>query len=203
MAHDEPTTGTTRRDVKPPQLAPTSYEVAAEAQAARTLTMAEITAALTALALCAGSPKHAAIHLKGRGLELSEKTLKEFRDTTHRDLYQRITTEYAVRLEDLVVREARELAVAAARVERLAIEQTEAALERGNIRDPSKAALDMSRVKSSNLDKLLILTNRPTAINVNTSAADLIRALEADRVIRRVVPDSAPVPAPAIDATNG
>lgn len=61
-----------------------------------------------------------------------------------------------------MVREVRDLARAAVIAERLAVERVIEEMSRERCRlDPSTTALNMSKVKVSNIDKMLALTGRP------------------------------------------
>lgn len=160
-----------------------------QAVAQRQWTIPEVTKCLTTLAYCNGEIERARGLLEDtQNIVIRPDTLKHWRDIAYQDLYMRIAHEYATKLEALVIQETRELAAMAARAERLAIEQTEAALTEGRVagKDASKIAADMSKVKTTNIEKLLALTGRPTNITETRTAADLLRSLEAAGVARRV-----------------
>ena len=146
----------------------------------------EIGRALTTLVAFGGSPSNASRALKETfDLEISPSKLKSWRDFTYADRYVALQTDHAAAIEEAIVRDTRDLARAAAQVERLAIEKAIDAIEDGNVRPEvaSQIALNMAKLKQSNIDKLLALTGRPQAITEHRSAAEIIRALAAKGVV--------------------
>lgn len=151
-----------------------------------TYTEDHITKGLNALLAFGGSPAAASKALKQAfALAIPAKTLQTWRDSTHADRYAALQAEFGPEIEQAIVRDTRDLARAATTVERLAIEQAYEALESGAVRPEVAAqiALNMSKVKQSNLDKLLALTGRPQQITEHRSAAEIIRALRAKGVV--------------------
>lgn len=151
-----------------------------------TYTEHDIDRGLKALLAFGGSPTAAHRALKEAfELDIPTGTLKSWRDNVHAELYAKLQEEYGPEIEKAMVRDIRDLARAASTVERLAIEHALEALERGHVRpaEAAQIALNLSKVKQSNIDKLLALTGRPQQITEHRSAAEIIRALEAKGVL--------------------
>jgi hypothetical protein len=152
----------------------------------RTYTMDEVQKGLNALLAFGGSPSAASKALEETyGLTVPMGTLRTWRDTTHADTYSALQNQHGPAIEQAMVREVRDLARAAALAERLAIEKVTLELEKEHSRlDPAQAALSMSKVKDTNVNKLLALTGRPSQITEHRSANELLRALEARGVLK-------------------
>lgn len=149
---------------------------------------AEITRALNALIAFGGSPAAASRALdEAFGLKVTTDLLRTWRDSTHAEQYAELQATHGHAIEEAVVRDTRDLARAAANVERMAIEKAMEGVESGQVRtvELAQIALNMSKVKQSNIDKLMTLTGRPQNITEHRSAAEIIRALEAKGVIER------------------
>lgn len=148
------------------------------------LTEADSETALKALLAFAGSPsaaREALIHQYG--IDAPEKELVKLRDVTHAERYSALQTQYAADIEEAMIRELRELARAAMHGERLGIENAVKALPKLPPIPAAQVALNLSKIKQTNIDKLLALTGRPTTITETRSAADLLRALAAKGVV--------------------
>lgn len=148
------------------------------------MTQAQITNALTTLAMHGGDFKKASKELHGIG-EVGLKKLAE----EHTEDYKRIQDRAKHELEEDAIRTMRERLAQAGEAERLAIEKTIAGLTNGHSIRPTEAAqaaLSMSRVKATNIDKLLTLTGRPNAIIEDRTAQEAVRSLVHKRVLRVV-----------------
>lgn len=66
------------------------------------------------------------------------------------------------------------------------IEQTHKMLAAGEIRDPARAARDLSQIRTQAIDKRLALQGRPTEITQNRSVDAIVNALEGLKVAERV-----------------
>jgi hypothetical protein len=121
-------------------------------------------------------------------LDVPVSTLRKWRDATHAEQYAKLQADHGKEIEDAMIRDTRDLARAAAIAERMAIEKTIDELEQDRSRmDPAQAAVAMSKVKQSNIDKMLALTGRPQSITEHRNATELLRALEAKGVLTRAV----------------
>jgi hypothetical protein len=149
-------------------------------------TDAEVAKGLNALVAFGGSPSQASRALaEAFNLDVPATTLRAWRDSVYADRYVALQTEHGHEIEQALVRDTRDLARAAAHVERLAIEKAVEGLQANSIRptDAAQIAVNMAKLKQSNIDKLLALTGRPQAITEHRSAQELIRALAAKGVV--------------------
>lgn len=147
--------------------------------------------ALKALLAFAGSPSAAAEAMKHQyGVTVDPKELARMRDHTHAERYAALQREYAADIEEAMVRELRELARAAMHGERMGIENAVKALPNLPPVPAAQVALNLSKIKTSNIDKLLALTGRPTTITETRSAEDIMRALVAKNVLTLEAPDA-------------
>lgn len=157
-----------------------------ELERTRDYTEQDVTRGLNALIAFGGSPTQAAQALKDAfELDVPTSTLRTWRDATYAERYVALQAEHGHEIEQAIVRDTRDLARAAAHVERMAIEKAVEAMQHTNLRatDAAQIAVNMSKLKQSNIDKLLALTGRPQAITEHRSAQELIRALAAKGVL--------------------
>lgn len=146
-----------------------------------------VTKALTILAF-SGDVKQTRDALKSEGIDVSDQALRDWRDVSHADEYNKIRDKYATEIEQEAIRTYRERMAQAAKAEMLAIQKTIEGLENGSLRgrDASQAALAMSKVKGENASKLLAFTGRPTQIIDDRTAEEAVRALMAKRILKKV-----------------
>ena len=140
----------------------------------RTFSAEERTRALIVLASRAGNCAEASRELVAGGVDVPVETLRGWKKT---DEYERIRHDYGYKLEEYVIAEIRESMVEQSELERLALAKTREALENGDIKDPARAMRDISHAKGQNIDKLRVMTGRPTDITENRSLDELVRAL--------------------------
>jgi hypothetical protein len=146
----------------------------------------QVAKSLNALVAFGGSPSQASRALaEAFDLDVPATTLRAWRDSVYAERYVQLQAEHGAEIEQAIIRDTRDLARAAAHVERLAIEQAVEGLHAGRIRptEASQIAVNMAKLKQSNIDKLLALTGRPQAITEHRSAQELIRALAAKGVL--------------------
>src|SRR5688572_32349262 len=98
--------------------------------------------------------------LKEEGIQVSDITIKKWRDEQYPELYRELHDKYKDEIEGDAVRRMRERMSQADRAERMAIDAVISDLESNRLRgkDAATAALNMARVKQSNTEKLLALT---------------------------------------------
>ena len=146
----------------------------------------DIDKALYAL-LALGSPSAASRALdEAFGLEIKPATLTRWRTATHAERYAQLAENHGADIEAAMVRELRDIVMAATGVMREAIEKTAYAVENEPHRirptEFAQIAASMAKVQQQAIDKMLALTGRPQSITENRSAAEIIRALEAKGV---------------------
>lgn len=66
------------------------------------------------------------------------------------------------------------------------IEQTEQMLANGEIKDPARAARDLSQIRTQAIDKRLALQGRPTQISEHRNTDEILARLEAMGVAQKV-----------------
>ncbi|MDP8909820.1 MAG: hypothetical protein M3N47_12070, partial [Chloroflexota bacterium] len=77
-------------------------------------------------------------------------------------------------------------ALLAGEVERRALQETAAQLERGELRDASLAARNAATVKGINVDKLLALSGRPSEVVEQRDPNEILASLEAKGILMPV-----------------
>lgn len=136
------------------------------------------------LAALSGDAKTAAAYLiEHEGIDTSPAKLMAQRKGKDFATYERYADEFAPRLEALLVREMREVAAQSLSLERKLMEKLDKQLTDNTLQDPSRALQAVSKVKQTSVDKLLSLTGRPTSITEHRSASEIVKKLEALRVL--------------------
>ena len=120
------------------------------------------------------------------GLKVDARTLKQWRDETHNAEYLEIERRVAQEIESEVISLARSNAHAAAAAEAKAIAKASEQLDRPHIsaKDAASAANDLAKVKSANIDKMLVLTGRPSVISESRDMIAILQSLEKDGVLK-------------------
>ena len=140
-------------------------------------TKADISKGLLSLVAWAGSATDARKSLLSEGLDIPTSTLRSWAKETHRDEYERLRGEYGAQMEDLLVKNYRDMAVRASSVQMKAIEEAEKRLDRGADQDPARTAASLAKVSQVSTDKLMSLTGRPTVITETRGMAEILRSL--------------------------
>lgn len=138
---------------------------------------------LTALALCRGNSTDAEQMLANEGHDVPAATLRRWRTRDHVALYEEIRANRATQVERTVINDARDLAIAYAELERVAIVETTAKLASGDVKDPSTVLRNAAVAKGVNIDKFLILDGRPTSISEHRTRDDIFKELEREGMI--------------------
>lgn len=139
--------------------------------------------ALTVLIAHTGNSQTASAYLDAKlDIRISPEELEHWR-LIFRDRFHQIAERLGPKLEEDIIREAREVAGRAMVLERKLLEETERQIANGKITDPARAAASISRVKQSAIEKLLSLTGRPERITEHRTADEVIRGLEAMGVV--------------------
>lgn len=128
----------------------------------------------------------ASSYLEEQGYQANVDTLRTMRDVQFRDRFEKVRESLAPRIEASLANDFLDNARMASEVERLAVERTRQLLGEGKIADPSRVARDLSQVKTQSVDKRLALQGRPTQITEHRDPREIIRALEAMKVVQTV-----------------
>lgn len=141
-----------------------------------------------ALAAMAAYPDlaQASAYLAEQGYQANVDLLRTMRDVQFRDRFEKVRDSLAPRIEASLANDFLDNARMAAEVERMAVERTRQMLEEGKIAEPSRVARDLSQVKTQSVDKRLALQGRPTQITEHRDPREIVRALEAMRVVQTV-----------------
>jgi hypothetical protein len=150
------------------------------ARTRRTFTPEERDTALLELALCGGNSGVAADRLREKGFEIGDDVLRHWRLYTYAGRYHELAEGRAREIEDAVVVKQREAAMRAVELQIRATEKTMDALDSGDVKDPSSVVKNAAIAAGVNVDKVLTLTGRPSAI---VSHSDPREALE--RILSR------------------
>ena len=150
-------------------------------------TMEQVRLCMNALLAFGGSPTAASRVIEETyALKVGPDTLRRWRDGKHAELYAGLQEEHGAAIEQVMVREMRDLARMATHAQRLAIEKViEAMSQPGTPRlNPDQVSTAMAKVTDTNVNKLLALTGRPQAITESRSASELMRSLESKGVLK-------------------
>lgn len=128
---------------------------------------------------------------------VTPQTLRKWKDDTYAKRYAELHDKYKDEIENDAIRRMRERLRLVDQAEMLAVTRVINELENQKLsgKDASQAALNMSRVKSQNVEKLMQLTGRPTQIIEDRSGAvteQVLRELMGTGVIKpilRAVPE--------------
>lgn len=137
----------------------------------------EITKGLMAMVGWAGSAADAHKSLKVDGLDIPTSTLRSWVKETHRDQYEELRSKYAAQMEEMLVKNYREMALRTSAVQMKAVEAAEKMLDTGQDRDPARTAASLSKVSQVSTDKLMSLTGRPTVITEERGMQEILRSL--------------------------
>lgn len=130
----------------------------------RTYTPLEIDTALLVLAMSGRNCGMASRRLKDEGIDVSRRTLNQWKNYTHAGRYLEIEHEHAPSVERQMVNTARAIVTAANEGTLEAIEASREQLRKGDAKDPSTVARNLATAAGIQTDKMLILSGRPNEI---------------------------------------
>lgn len=140
--------------------------------------------AMRTLAALSGDAQTASHYLLDvEHLVFEPEELLVMRKGEHRQLYDRLSDELAPAIEEQLVREMRELAGRALQLEARLLSSIEKQVNDRQIADPARALTAVTKTKQTAVDKLLALTGRPTQITETRDASQIVKKLEALRVL--------------------
>lgn len=149
----------------------------------------EITDALTALAYRAGSYKLAVEDCAKLDppVPLVESTLKKWATEQYIEQYEHIRDRLRETYEDIAVMNMRDRINEADAVEKLAMQRVKDTIYgTDNPKDAAQAAYYMSNVKKNNIDKMRLMTERPTEIVEDRTPESALRSLISRGIIKPV-----------------
>lgn len=128
--------------------------------------LATVDRALTLILFGTSIPDVIAILRKEYDTSVTPQTLRKWRDDTHAKRYAELHDKYKDEIEQDAIRRMRERLKLVDKAEMLAVTRVISQLEEQKLtgKDAAMAALQMSRVKAQNVEKLMQLTGRPTSI---------------------------------------
>lgn len=150
-------------------------------------TQEEITKALTAVAYRNGNISQAHKDLEELGIRVGRTTLGNWVKNVHYEEYESIRERAKDKYEKEAASGMRDIIAMAEGAEKLALEKAVAGIENATNMAPEKlaqAALQFSRVKQSNVEKLFQLEGRPSEIIEDRSAEAALKALVARGILK-------------------
>jgi hypothetical protein len=142
-------------------------------------TTEQVDGALLTLAMLGGSTEKAGKELRAAGMNVTSRTLREWREKLYPGRYRDLCQRHARDIEGVIVRGSRAIAVRADEVTMLALEKARAQLKAGEARDPASVARNAAVTKAVNIDKMMLLEGRPTQVTEHRDADELMRAIRA------------------------
>lgn len=124
-------------------------------------------------------------------VNVTPQTIRKWKDDTHSKRYAELHDKYKDEIENDAIRRMRERLRLVDQAEMLAVSRVITELEGQKLtgKDAAVAALNMSRVKAQNVEKLMQLTGRPTEIIEDRSGnvtSQVLRELMGTGVIKPV-----------------
>lgn len=147
----------------------------------------EVTDALTALAFRAGRYKDAIVDVRAKGIDITEATLKTWATETYIEQYEHIRDKLRETYEEVAVMNMRDRINEADEVEKAAIKRVQdTILGTDNPKDAAQAAYYMSNVKKNNIEKMRLMTERPTEIVEDRTPEAALKSLVSRGIIKPV-----------------
>lgn len=130
--------------------------------------------------------------LKADGRDINEETLRRWCRETKTVQFEKLREEWSGKIEAQLANNFLDNARLAAEVERKALEMSKEQLDKGQVREPSKMARDVSQVKAQSVDKRLALQGRPTNITERRDIGEVVKALVGMKVLKIETPEPVP-----------
>ena len=140
-------------------------------------TEAEVDAALTAVALCAGRVTRAREQLAATGVNIPYQTLLMWKRDLFPNRYRHLAEKYAPVIERQMIATARAAALRSFEVASEAVELEHDRLAAGEVKDAAASARNIATTGGILTDKMLLLDGRPTVVTEQRSMDDVIRGL--------------------------
>lgn len=147
----------------------------------------EITDALYMLAYRAGDYELAIIDVRNKDIDITIETLKTWATETYVEQYEHIRNKLRETYEDEAVMNMRDRIKESDEVEKLALKRVKDTIYSTD--DPKNAAQTayyLSQVKKNNIEKMRLMTERPTEIVEDRTAESALRSLISRGIIKPV-----------------
>lgn len=129
-----------------------------------------------------GNARETSRTLRAGGLNVSPD-LAHAVTRAHADRYQQLRDEHAPAIEEAIAREAREIALAGARITRTALGRLEAKVIDGRDYNATQVAETASRITAKAIDQLLTISGRPQTIIQHSSVDETLSLFRAKGVL--------------------
>jgi len=139
----------------------------------RSYTVEQVDRALLVLAMNGGNSLRAADELADQGIEIDDSTLRLWKSKHYPRRYLHIQEQYGRRLEDVLVAQQREIAIAASLKALEGIQQID--FNRIDHRDKARSVQALQTTAGIGTDKVLTLTGRPTAVVQHQDSSAVLR----------------------------
>lgn len=147
----------------------------------------EITDALYLLAYRAGNYELAISDIDARGIDITQDTLKTWATETYIEQYEHIRDKLRETYEDEAVMNMRDRIKESDEVEKIALKRVkDTILGTDNPKEAAQAAYYLSQVKKNNIEKMRLMTERPTEIVEDRTPESALRSLISRGIIKPV-----------------
>lgn len=147
----------------------------------------EITDSLTALAFRAGSYPAAVEDVKKMGIDIVESTLKHWATEMYVEQYEHIRNKLRETYEDEAVMNMRDRIRESDEVEKVAIQRVKDTIfSTDNPKEAAQAAYYLNQLKKNNIEKMRLMTERPTEIIEDRTPESALRSLISRGIIKPV-----------------
>lgn len=133
--------------------------------------------ALATLAMCGGNARQARERLLAGGIDVSESTLKYWRNDRFPERYRQACEDTAPQIEAQVVDFQRELAYRASQAAQHAVALELERIDAREVKDASASARNLATTAGIAVDKVLSLTGRPTTIHEHRTPEQAMKRL--------------------------
>lgn len=134
--------------------------------------------ALLAIAINGGNSQAAHDALKEQGIDVSPRTLRNWRNNQYPQLYRELHDTHGREIEQAIVPGLRELMIRSVEGAQLAADKSIEQLKAGDVKDPATMGRNLMVTGATAMDKLYLATDRPTSVTEHRDVAEILRSLE-------------------------
>lgn len=160
----------------------------------------ELAQAMVALSMFNGNAALAKIRLEKEGIYLSITELNDAREL-YPEKYAKVAADFGEAAEELMIILAREGAVQAMEMSNVVVNKRKAGMLNPEF-DPSRVALNLSKVAVNNANLMLTLQGRPTKFTATENPHQLLKTLEALGVAKRIEEGDTPVEGSVVEVPD-